>query len=420
MKRMLVCAAFVLAVGALLLSACSKRDTGVQFWHAMGGPLGDSLDVLVAEYNRTHPGQDIQSIGNANYEALSQKIMGSVAAGQPPVLAQVYEAWTAELIENGSVEPLTEFVSGPNGLSAEELADFLPGMLENNTWDGVLYSVPFNKSVRALYWNKDLFATVGLDRAPTTWAEYMDYAGRLTKDLDGDGLVDQWGSAGEISAWMFENLLIQNGGSIVTPDGTATAFESPAGVEALEFMVKLLTEYGKVTGGYEYQNDFQAGKVGMIEGSTVSLSFMKGKYTFDMATAPLPAGKQSGCLVAGTNVVIFADAPVQQKEAAWEFIRWFTSPEVTARWAAATGYAPVRKSAMDMPVMKQRFEEVEGWRGVFDQFAFAGYEPRTPAWYAGRKALQEVGVESALRKQKTPLEALTDAAAAVNAELSAR
>ena len=419
MRRLLACALFAVIACALLLSACGKKDTGIQFWHAMGGPLGDSLDVLVAEFNRTHPGMEIQSIGNANYEALSQKIMGAVAAGQPPVLAQVYEAWTAELIENGSVEPLTEYVRGTNGLSAEDLADFLPGMLENNTWDGVLYSVPFNKSVRALYWNKDLFATEGLTRAPATWDEYMDYARRLTKDLDGDGQVDQWGTAGEISAWMFENLLIQNGGSILGPDGAA-AFDRPEGVHALEYMVKLLTEYGKVTGGYEYQNDFQAGKVGMIEGSTVSLSFMQGKYTFDMGTAPLPAGKQSACLVAGTNVVIFADAPLAHKEAAWEFIKWFTSPEVTARWAAATGYAPVRLSAMGLPIMARRFEEVEGWRQVFDQFTFAGYEPRTPAWYAGRKALQEVGVESALRKQKTPAEALAEAAAAVNAESGAK
>jgi len=419
MRRFLVCVAMVLAMGALLLSACSRKDTGIQFWHAMGGPLGDTLDVMIAQYNSTHPGTEIQSIGNANYEALSQKIMGAVAAGQPPVLAQVYEAWTAELIENESIESLTDFINGPNGLSQEELADFLPGMLENNTWDGVLYSVPFNKSVRALYWNKDLFATAGLTRAPRTWAEYTDYARRLTKDQDGDGLVDQWGTAGEISAWMFENMLVQNGGSILTPDGTATAFDRPEGVQALEFMVKLLTEYGKVTGGYEYQNDFQAGKVGMIEGSTVSLSFMQGKYTFDMATAPLPVGKQAGCLVAGTNVVIFADAPTQHKEAAWEFIRWFTSPEVTARWAAATGYAPVRKSAMELPIMKARFGEVEGWGDVFAQFGFAGYEPRSPEWYAGRKALQEVGVESALRKQKTPAEALAAAAAAVNAELRA-
>jgi ABC-type glycerol-3-phosphate transport system substrate-binding protein len=275
-------------------------------------------------------------------------------------------------------------------------------MIENNTWEGVVYSFPFNKSVRALYWNKDLFAAAGLDHAPVDWDEYMSFAKRLTIDRDGDETIDQWGTAGQISAWMFEDLLIQNGGRVLTEDGTSAAFNSPEGVEALAFMVKLLTQYGEVTSGYEYQNDFQAGKVGMIEGSTVSLSFMKGKYTFNMGVAPLPAGKMKGCFVAGTNVVIFADAPTEQKNTAWEFIKWFTSPEITARWSAATGYVPVRMSAM---------------RETFGQLAFASYEPRSAAWYAGRKYLEETAVESALRKQMSPAQALEAAAKAVNEEL---
>ena len=170
-----------------------------------------------------------------------------------------YEAWTGELIENGSAEPLQGFFDGPDGLSEEDIADFVPGMLENNTWDGAVYSFPFNKSVRALYLNKNLFEAEGLTQAPATWREYEDMARRLTKDTDGDGEIDQWGTAGQISAWMFENLLIQNGGQILTDDGKHAAFARSEGVEALEFMVRLLTKYGKVTSGYEYQNDFQAG-----------------------------------------------------------------------------------------------------------------------------------------------------------------
>jgi len=409
----------------VLLAGCSKREEGVtegvtvvQFWHAMGGPLGDALDELVAEFNASHPDIEVQSVSMGRYQALSQKIMAAVAAGEPPVLAQAYEAWTGELIENGSAEPLNPYIEGPNGLSQEELADFVPGMLENNSWDGTVYSFPFNKSVRALYWNKNLFEAEGLPGAPRTWEEYMEYARRLTKDLDGDGTIDQWGTAGQISAWMFENLLIQNGGRILTEDGTKAAFDSPEGVEALQFMVDLLTRYGKVTSGYEYQNDFQAGKVGMIEGSTVSLSFMEGKYTFDMAVAPLPVHKQKGCFVAGTNVVIFSDATQEEKDAAWSFIKWFTSPETTARWAASTGYAPVRMSAMESEVMASRFEEIEGLREVYEQLEFASYEPRSAEWYAGRKYLEEIGVESALRKHVTPAEALADAARNVNAELA--
>jgi multiple sugar transport system substrate-binding protein len=414
------------ALGAsILLAGCSGGGeetvsgvTKVPFWHAMGGPLGDALDELIAEFNEAHPDIEIESISMGRYQALSQKIMAAVAAGQPPVLAQAYEAWTEALIDNESAEPLTAYIEGPNGLTADELADFVPGMLENNTWDGTVYSFPFNKSVRALYWNKNLFEAEGLDAAPSNWREYEELSRRLTKDTDGDGEIDQWGTAGQISAWMFENLLLQNGGQVLTDDGTKAAFNSPEGVEALEFMVRLLTDYGKITSGYEYQNDFQAGKVGMIEGSTVSLSFMEGKYTFDMAVAPLPDGKEKGCFVAGTNVVVFKDAGQKEKDAAWAFIKWFTSPEVTARWAVKTGYAPVRTSARESAAMLARFEAIEGLSEVLDQLEYASYEPRTSDWYAGRKHLEEMGVESALRKHKSPKEALDIAAEAVDNEIA--
>jgi ABC-type glycerol-3-phosphate transport system substrate-binding protein len=216
---------------------------------------------------------------------------------------------------------------------------------------------------------------------------------------------------------MFENLLLQNGGRILSEDGGAAAFNSPEGLEALQFMVRLLTKWGKVTSGYEYQNDFQAGKVGMIEGSTVSLSYLEGKYTFDLAVAPLPEKKQKGCFVAGTNVVIFTEATPAEKAAAWEFIKWFTSTEITAKWAAGTGYAPVRMSAMDSETMRARFEEIEGLDSVLAQLEYASYEPKSAAWYAGRKHLEEVGVEGALREQMSPEEALAEAERLVNAEL---
>ncbi|MFH1689332.1 MAG: ABC transporter substrate-binding protein [Candidatus Eisenbacteria bacterium] len=424
MKRFAMVATTLLAAGVLVAGCGGGGDESnagmvtVQFWHAMGGPLGDALDELVAEFNETHPGIDIESVSMGRYQALSQKIMAAVAAGQPPVLAQAYEAWTGELIENGSAEPLNGYIDGADGLTAAELDDFVPGMLDNNSWDGIVYSFPFNKSVRAIYWNKDLFSAANLDRAPANWSEYEEFARRLTKDTNGDGETDQWGTAGQISAWMFENLLLQNGGRILTDDGSAVAFDSPEGVEALDLMVRLLTRWGKVTSGYEYQNDFQAGKVAMIEGSTVSLSFMEGKYTFDMAVAPLPQQKGKGCYVAGTNVVIFSDASQAQKDAAWKFIKWFTTPEISARWAARTGYAPVRMSAMESGAMVARFAEIQGLEDVLRQLEFASYEPRSAAWYAGRKHLEEVGVESALRQRMTSPEALAEAARLVNAELA--
>ena len=68
--------------------------------------------------------------------------------------------------------------------------------------------------------------------------------------------------------------------------------------------------------------------------------------------------------------------------------------------------------------MTARFAEIDGLKEVLQQLEFASYEPRSAAWYAGRKHLEEVGVEGALRQRMTPPEALAEAARLVNAALA--
>ncbi len=389
----------------------------LRFWHAMGGPLGQSLDGLVKDYNAA--GHDVESVSMGKYQALSQKIMAAVAAGGPPDVAQCYEAWTANLIENGSVVPFDGFLTGDEG--AATLDDFYGIFLAGSRQQGQLWSFPFNKSVRCLYYNKDLFRSAGLDpdRPPTTWEEYRETARALTRDTDGDGEADQFGLASQITASMFENLLVQNGGSLLNEDETAVAFDSPEGLEALEFMTDLLVRDGSalVSQGFEYQNEFLAGKAAMIEGSSVSLAFIEGKYTFELGIAPLPAGKHDTQLVAGTDVVIFATTEAQQRRA-WEFIHWFTDTPQTARWAAETGYLPVRRSAMEHPVLQAKLSEYEGLAEAYAQLERATAQPKARGWYAGRNILEREAIEPVLRGRMEPAEALAAAAAKANAELA--
>jgi ABC-type glycerol-3-phosphate transport system substrate-binding protein len=389
----------------------------------MGGPLGKSLDGLVAEYNATVAGDaPIESVSMGRYEALSQKLMAAVAAGGPPDLAQCYEAWSANLIDNGSIVGFSELLRGPDGLSAESEADIYPMFLTGGSRDGVLWSFPFNKSVRCLYYNKDLFREAGLDpeRPPVSWREYREIARRLTADTDGDGEPDRWGLASQITASMFENLLVQNGGSLLDPAEKEAAFDSPAGIEALEFMTDLLLRDGTalISQGFEYQNEFLAGKVAMIEGSSVSLAFIEGKYTFELGIAPLPAGLKDTQLVAGTDVVVFAAASPEQRQRAWRFIKWFTDTPQTARWAAETGYLPVRASAMSHPLLAGKLDRYPGLRAAFAQLDRAMPQPKAKGWYAGRDILEREAIEPVLRGRMEPAEALRAAAEKVDRELA--
>ena len=80
-----VAAAFVVAgcPGNGEPGAAGKR-TKVVFWHAMGGPLGDGLDAMIAEFEAEHPGIDIEPVSMGGYSSLSQKLMGALQVDAPP------------------------------------------------------------------------------------------------------------------------------------------------------------------------------------------------------------------------------------------------------------------------------------------------------------------------------------------------
>ncbi|MCK5787364.1 MAG: ABC transporter substrate-binding protein, partial [Candidatus Sabulitectum sp.] len=338
----------------LLLTACGSEadSTGpvqVVFWHAMGGPLGDVLeDSLIAEFNSLHDDIEILPVCMGNYSALSQKIMAGVMAGSPPGMAQAYETWTAQLIRGGALVPLDSLMEADPSYTNEMWDDFFPVFQANNTFDGRIYSFPFNKSVPLIYYNVELFDSLGVSPA-STWEEQRELLEILTTDGNNDGDLfdeeDRSGTAFGTSVWNFECLLAQAGGSLLNFDSTETAFNSPEGIEALEYMTTLLyvdsTAY--LTSGYDHQKGFAEGRVGQVQGSVTSLAFMirdmerraeNGLSTFTIGTAPLPAGREHAVYIAGTNVILFNNDDPRVVEAGWKFIKWFTQPDIQARWFA--------------------------------------------------------------------------------------
>jgi multiple sugar transport system substrate-binding protein len=424
---------------AVLALACAcggfpADDPGtvrVVFWHAMGGPLGDVLeDTLIAEFNSTHPGITVVPVSMGNYRALSQKIMASVLAGEPPAVAQAYETWTAQLIRGGVIVPMDSLMDLDPSFRDSLWPDVYEVFRRDNTFDGTLYSLPFNKSVPLVYYNADRFDSLGLVPAET-WDEERALLRSLSRDANGDGDLlddgDRWGTAFTVSVWTFECLLAQAGGTLLNQDSSGVAFDSPEGVEALDFLRSLLYEDGTayLATGFDHQRAFLEGDVGQIEASVTSLAFLEqdmrrrsdaGLPVFRIGVAPLPAGEREAVYIAGTNVVIFRSGDPGQVEAAWEFSTWFLEPRQQARWFAGSGYLPAVRSALGEPEALGRIAEHPGLAGVIGQLEYAVFEPQTVAWYDGREFLSEA-IEIALYGRMSSLEALGRAAGLTDAEI---
>jgi len=414
---------FIFIFSIIVFAGCSKQAKStkieLEFWHAMGGPLGDALTKLVNEFNEIHPDIHINEISMGRYQALSQKLMAAIVANTQPDMAQAYEAWIAKFIEGNALVPVEKFINGPNGLSQEELDDFYPVFIKSSTFDDTMYAFPFNKSVRVMYYNKDMFYRNGLDinKPPVTWDEFITVGKQLTQDRDNDGKIDQWGTTFATNAWQFENCLLEAGGQLTNEALTEPLFNSKYGVEALDFLSGQLnkSKIAYLSTGYDGQNDFLASKVGMVEGSSVSMVYLhKGGIPFNLGMGAVPYFRTKKSLVSGTNIVIFKDDkdPQQQEkqEACWEFIKWFTSPKQTANWSNMTYYMPVRKSAIEDEETQAKFKKYPGLKSVYDQLLNAEVEPQTDAWFETRKLLEEQVIEAVFRNQIGAQEALDNLA----------
>ena len=399
---------FVAIVAALVVSLVSASGMAapvkVTFWHASGGEHGAVLDALVAEFNASQSEVVVEASYQGGYGTLMQKLMAAVAAGGPPTMTGTYNNWTTQFIDGEAIVPLERFIKDPAvGYSEEELADFFPAFLQANTWNGVLYTLPFNKSVQVLYYNKELLDQAGVG-VPATMEE-LARAARAVKDATGvHGFV--------VSPDMdtFSAFFRAFGGQWLDESGQP-AFHGEAGLRAVRFMQDLVRDGAAYVYDGWLDEEFNKRNTAMFIHSNGTIPWVRSGATFEWGTAPVPAGDVAASTVAGLDLAIFADATEAEQLAAWTFIKWLLSPEVNARWSVATGYLPIRRSALATPVVQEylavaRHENASG----IDSLDRLVFDPSIPAWNDMRGFITE-SQQRIFLTGADPVRALSDAAA---------
>jgi sn-glycerol 3-phosphate transport system substrate-binding protein len=207
--------------------------------------------------------------------------------------------------------------------------------MENSQTGGKTWGIPFQRSTIVLYYNKEAFKEAGLDpnKPPANWKEMAEYAQKLTK-RDASGRVTQWGvqipSSG-FPYWLFQGLAIEAGANLMNPAGTETYYDKPEVIAALQYWVDLVKKdkvhpEGIVEWGTT-PKDFFEKKVAMIWTTTGNLTNVKNNAKFDFGVAMLPAGKQRGSPTGGGNFYLFKKSSPAQREAAYKFVKWITTPQ---------------------------------------------------------------------------------------------
>lgn len=420
MKKILLVS--LLAVSLFTLTACGNKrvesdrldytvleelgtqEITIDFWTGFkeydNRDNNDILRDLAAEFKEIYPNITINVKGYDTYNDLTDAVTKSLASNDNPALVQTYPDHIAGYNSSNSVLPLDKFIESEKwGLSTDDIQDFVSTYYNEGKiyGDGLMYSLPFNKSSEALFYNVDAFIAAGVE-LPTedgwTWAEYEAAAEKLLKYATDNG-VEGFKTVGlhDSIPNLFPTIVRQWGGETTSANSTGTngeyLFNSQSTIDGLEYFKTLNDKQylsnAQVTYGTNIygSNLFKNGLIYMSIGSTAGAKYQlpSASYTcsssdvsnvpgcsaagdvvetqtFEVGVTRLPQNDvdETGAVISqGTNVSILAkNTTDQERLASWLFLKYITDTEAQTTFCLENGgYFPVRTSSVESELYQE-------------------------------------------------------------------
>lgn len=380
------------------------------WWTGQTSEAQTVAEGLAAEYHKLHPNVTVKaSPGAPTTDDLLTKLSAGFAGGSYPDISYAYGNWAGDLGASGKTQDLTAYVNEPSFAWSEMPA----AAREVATAEGKVIGIPALVDNLALIYNKKLFDDAGL-AYPTddwSWQDFRDAAKKLTNPAR-----NQYGTAYSVSGsedttWHLWPLLWQNGGKIL--DGTKPAFNSDAGVTALETLRAIAVDDKSM---YLDQTDekygplFNSGRVAMmISGPWSLLDITTAKLDYGVALLPGVNGDHQ--TVSGPDLwVLFDHSDANRAGASRDFIKWLTSAEIDAKWNLKVGNLPLRSTEKDSPEFAAYIKEYPGGQKFFDNLANAKQARPTVAGYEVLSRNVGDAIAKVLQGAAQPKEALDQAA----------
>ena len=399
--------------------AVAAKPKTVTIWHhwPSTGPQGQAFEKMVPEYNASQSGYNADALymaGAAAAGGMIQKIMTAVAAGDPPDVATTNAFHVPRLTGADAIYSLEDLLPKDEFETLKKDTNIMGTFFDIG---GKRRAWLVNQKGAALCYNKTLFKEAGLDPAkgPDTWDQIVEFGKKLTKDTSGDGIPDQfgWMMHSEIKQYTLIHWnypLLAYGGQLMNDARTDVTFQEQPGVDALQLWVDMVHKYKISTlsppGGQDGSEAFLTGKMAMdiIE---IDILARRNQMDFEFGVSELPKKVRRGFYTAGQSMVIFKDA--KNPEGALDFLRWFTSPEPSAKFAMLCAHFPARKSGIDLPFYQKYMKDDPDIIPFSKSLEYSFPKPNVIP-FLGMQLEIAKQIERALYQRASPKEALDEAA----------
>ncbi len=332
----------------LFLSSCSNENSDkirIVIWHQKPPGEREVLESAVRKYMEMHPEVKVIVLYKETEELRSAYIISAIAGKGPDVVyGPSDQIGPFEILQ--IVKPLEEV------FDSSFINQFDPrGLL---WYKGHLYQIgdQIGNHLFLLY-NKDL-----VPNPPKTMNELIEIGKKLTKDIDGDGKIDQYGLVWNYTEpFFFIPFLTGFGGWVMDSLGEPT-LDTEATVRALKFVRDLRDKYKIIPRECDYNTAdalFKEGRAGMLINGPWSIGGYK-KAGVNFGIARIPKVDETGLwpapMVAIKGYSINVNVDDKKLPYVLDLFKYLVSPEVQLEYTRILGTIPTHKEALENKIVK--------------------------------------------------------------------
>ena len=352
-----------------IMTAKHEKAVNITMWipNSATSTMGEGITSLVNKFNA----EQKEKYGDKNITvtlefqgtngALNTKLQAAILAGNNPVINALGVS-SVPLYGDRAVDLRTVF-------TYDELQAQQQGLFQYSMYDGkFMFNPYFPSASNILVVNKTLLESKGVtvpkasdiiadpEKSDWTWGTFKSAAAKVTDAENGvygfaGGSIDPVG------------MMYQQGGSLYNKNVTAIEFDKDEKFKTgLEFWKSLVTE-GLMINPTSRANhnsiivtEFYEQKAGMIFTTSSNLAKFTDeakKANIELEVLPFPKQTNFFTNQGGSGIVIFNNKPIEEQEAAAEFLRWLNKPANIAEMCAVSGYLPLDLRANDEAVLAQ-------------------------------------------------------------------
>ena len=427
MKKRLLAALLSSALVMTTLAGCSSKSGSsdmvteltepitIEMWHYMNGGQAEALNSIIEDFNATNDkGITVNAISQGSIGDLNKKVISAAQSNSLPAIINVYPDLATGLIEDNKLVDLALFINDENVGMADEMDDFVDTFIEETSqWgEGKIYGLPMTKSTEVLYVNKNMLESLGYtleDLEDLTFEKLAEISNKAVTEL---GVA---GFGFDSSSNAFISSLKMDGPDFVESNGTINVDNEWVREYMTFFQQQAQSGAFRIAGEDKFlSNPFVNQKMLCYQGSSAGYAYLNNDGAFEIAVVEVPVfqGKDKAVMQQGASLFVTNNVSAEAQYAAYEFVKFATNAENTAKFATATGYLPVRKSAIETDIVKNILnDETSLYSKVYnvaqEALSYAYYTPAINNAQSARTVAQEK-YEAFMSGSITDFEVLVD------------